>query len=159
MPPDPRHLVTAYSNQITCCKNIHSAHVHSWAEWPSTTGCRICGSENCLVINLGLVNECIPYRLTFMINESAAWRLMAHRDPQFHFVTLYCWMQIDGFQWASAQFERLPRTWIGTQAVFACPLNQLYPHSANWHVERNWGSHHWNASLRATNSLMMTVCL
>ena len=25
---------------------VHSAHAQSWSEWPSTTGCRICGSEN-----------------------------------------------------------------------------------------------------------------
>ena len=30
---------------VESVKSIHSAHAQSWAEWPSTTGCRICGSE------------------------------------------------------------------------------------------------------------------
>ena len=34
---------------------------------------------------------------------------------------------------------------LGPQAVFAFMFSLLYLHSAKWHMERNWGSHHWNA--------------
>ena len=43
------------------------------------------------------------------------------------------------------------------QAVFACPLSPLYSHSVTRRMERHWGSHHWNASLRAADSLLMMI--
>ena len=55
--------------------------------------------------------------------------------------------------------EQLPQTCLGSQAVFACPLSPLCSHSARRHMERNWGSHHWNASLRAADLLMTIVSL
>ena len=72
---------------------------------------------------------------------------------------LYCWVPIEQVQRASTiwKFERSLRTCLGPQAVFACPLNPLFSHSAREGMERNWGSHHWNASLCAADSLM-TIC-
>ena len=55
------------------------------------------------------------------------------------------------------KFERSPRTCLGPQGEFACPLNPLYSHSAKRRMERNWGSHHWNGSLHAADTLMTIV--
>ena len=57
------------------------------------------------------------------------------------------------------QFQRSPQTCLGPQAMVACLLNLLYSHSAKRHMERNCGSHHWNASLCAADSLMTTKSL
>ena len=38
------------------------------------------------------------------------------------------------------------------------PIKPLYSHSARRRMERNWGSHHWNTSLRATDSLVNDDC-
>ena len=46
-----------------------------------------------------------------------------------------------------------------TQSHVCLPIKPLYSHSARRRMERNWGSHHWNASLHATDSLMMIVSL
>ena len=71
-------------------------------------------------------------------------------------------MRIERVQRASAQFENLNGRLghcFGPQAVFACTFNPVYLHSAKQSMEMNWGSHHWNASLHATDSLMMIVSL
>ena len=71
-------------------------------------------------------------------------------------------MWIERVQQASAQFENLNGRLgpcIGPQAVFAYPFSPLNSHSAKRRMERNWGSHHWNASLCAADSLMMIVSL
>ena len=82
------------------------------------------------------------WRLTFMVNESAAQRLTFITDPQFHFVTAISlkvdWVGPTGKR-TILKFERSPRTCLGPQAMFACPLNPLYSHSAKRHMERNWG--------------------
>ena len=56
------------------------------------------------------------------------------------------------------KFERWPRTCLGPQTMFTCPLNLLY-HSARQHMERNCESHHWNDSLCAADLLMTIVSL
>ena len=56
-------------------------------------------------------------------------------------------------------FEQLSQTCLGPQAVLACPLNPLYSHSAKQRMEMNWGNHHWNASLCATDSLMIIIII
>ena len=51
------------------------------------------------------------------------------------------------------------RPCLGPQAVYASLLSPLYSHSAKRLVERNWGNHHWNASLHAADSLITIVSL
>ena len=58
---------------------------------------------------------------------------------------------------ASDHASDLP--WTPRHAVFACPTILLYSHSAKRCMERNWGSHHGNASLRAADSLVTIVSL
>ena len=88
-----------------------------------------------------------------------ARRLTVHRWSLFSF----CDAVSLNADWAGKRriwtFERSPRTCLGPQAVFACPLNPLYSHSARRRMERNWRSYHWNCSLRAADSLMMIVSL
>ena len=93
------------------------------------------------------------WRLTFVIGECAARRLTAHRWSPISF----CYALLLNVDWAGPtgkrtiwKLERLPQTCLGPQAVcMLCMLNQLYLHSARRRMERNWGSHHRNASFRA----------
>ena len=57
------------------------------------------------------------------------------------------------------KFERVPPICLGPQATFALPLRPLCSLSAIWRMERNWGSHHSNASLRAADALMTIASL
>ena len=76
-------------------------------------------------------------------------------------------MWIEQVQRASAQFENLNgrlRSCLGpaldpTPCSLARPTILLYSHSAKRRMERNWGSHHGNASLRAADSLVTIVNL
>ena len=59
-----------------------------------------------------------------------------------------------------SKFERSPQTCLGPQAVFACPLNPLNPHSAKRRMEINLGGHlRKSYNLRAADELMTTVRL
>ena len=71
---------------------------------------------------------------------------------------LYHWMQIERVQRASSQFENLN----GCLGPALDPKPCSFAHwtrSITIQQERNWGSHHWNASLRATDSLMIIISL
>ena len=81
---------------------------------------------------------CKSQRLTFVINESAAQRLTVHRRSPISF----CYAISLNADWAGPtgkhtmwKFERSPRTYLGSQAVFACPLNLFCSHSARWLME------------------------
>ena len=65
-------------------------------------------------------------------------------------------MQIERVQRTSAQFEDelSPRTSLGLHAVFACPLNRSVRIQQNGEWKGNGGSHRWNTSIRAADSLM-----
>ena len=87
-----------------------------------------------------------------MISVSAARRLNSS-SPIPDFILLHCIAEC-GLNGSNGQVHKLQIWTVTLDLPWTCPLNPLYSRSAKWHVERNWGSHHWNASLRATDSLM-----
>ena len=99
--------------------------------------------------------------IAFVLSESAAQRLIIHRwsSISFHYAIMLNadWVGPMGKRtiWT---FEWSPRSCVGPKGVFACLLNPLYSHSARWHMERNWGNHHLNASLHAADSLSNDDC-
>ena len=100
------------------------------------------------------------WRRTFVISVSVARRL-AFPCPslipcRYVIAPSADWVGPTGKR-AVWKYEWSPRTCLGLQAVFACPFNPLYSHSAKRRVERNWGNQRWNASLCVANSLMMNV--
>ena len=69
-------------------------------------------------------------------------------DPRFHFVMLYRWMRIEWVQGESAEYKSwtvsLDLHW--TQSHVRLPVKPGRSSQARWRMERNWGSHQWNAS-------------
>ena len=109
-------------------------------------------------LRLGWLQPCWP----FIKDSHSWWETNIHRWSPVSF----CYTVSLNVDWTGPtvkhtiwKFEWSPRTCLGPKAVFACPWNLLYPHSARRRMERNWGSHQWNASLHAADSLMMIVSL
>ena len=120
------------------------------------------GEKNC---SLGLpithVEKltCIS-KLTLMVSVSAVQRVTDHRwSPiSFHYTISL------NADWAGPmgkrtiwKFEQGPA--LDSMLCSLAHWNLLYSHSVRRRMERNWGSHHWNASLCAADSLMAIVIL
>ena len=98
----------------------------------------------------GFVNLTVLY-LTLKTRIRDKW-VYSMQTNRFHLVTLYCWMRIEWANRESAQIKYLSSR-LRPQAGFAYPMNPLYSHSAKWQHGKELGSHHWNPSLHAADSL------